>query len=106
MPTPDPHFDHLPRTVIEQTRLLRLRYRNKDRIVEPHDYGEHNGVIKLLAYQLGGSSSRPAAQLAMDGNEPDLRRSVARPNLPRWPPDSFRHTSQMGQTVPQGQTSR
>ena len=28
---------------IEQTRLLRLRYHNKERIVEPHDYGEHNG---------------------------------------------------------------
>lgn len=49
----------LLRTAIEQTRLLRLHYLNKDRIVEPHDYGEHNGVIKLLTYQIGGSSSRP-----------------------------------------------
>jgi hypothetical protein len=32
-------------------------YRNKDRIVEPHDYGVHNGVVKLLGYQVGGSSS-------------------------------------------------
>jgi hypothetical protein len=45
MPQPDPKLDHLLRTAIEQTRLLRLRYRNKDRIVEPHDYGQHNGVI-------------------------------------------------------------
>ena len=59
MPTPDPHLDHLLRTAIKQTRLLRLRYRNRDRIVEPHDYGEHNGVIKLLTYQIGGSSSGP-----------------------------------------------
>jgi hypothetical protein len=59
MPTPDPHLDQLLRTAIEQTRLLRLRYRNKDRIVEPHDYGEHNGVIKLLTYQVSGSSSGP-----------------------------------------------
>jgi hypothetical protein len=43
----------------EQTRLLRLRYRNKDRVVEPHDYGQHNGVIKLLTWQVGGSSSAP-----------------------------------------------
>ena len=56
---PDPHLDQLLRTAIEQTRLLRLRYQNKLRIVEPHDYGEHNGIIKLLTYQVGGSSSGP-----------------------------------------------
>ena len=59
MPRPDPHLDQLLRTAIEQTRLLRLRYQNKDRIAEPHDYGLQNGVIKLLAYQVGGSSSGP-----------------------------------------------
>ena len=57
MPVPDPELDQLLRTAIEQTRLLRLRYGGKDRIVEPHDYGVHNGVIKLLAYQVGGASS-------------------------------------------------
>jgi hypothetical protein len=35
MPEPDAKLDQLLRTAIEQTRLLRLRYRNKDRIVEP-----------------------------------------------------------------------
>jgi hypothetical protein len=59
LPIPDPSLDKLLRTAIEHTRLLRLRYRNKDRIVEPHDYGEHKGVIKLLAYQIGGASSSP-----------------------------------------------
>src|ERR1700761_4935248 len=59
MPTPDPQLDEVLRMAIEQTRLLRLRYRNKDRIVEPHDYGEHNSAIKLLTYQVGGSSSGP-----------------------------------------------
>ena len=54
-----PNLDHLLRTAIKQTRLLRLCYRNKDRIVEPHDYGQHNGVIKLLTWQIGGSSSAP-----------------------------------------------
>jgi hypothetical protein len=57
--TPDPHLDELLRTAIEQTRMLRLRYRNRERIVEPHDYGEHKGVIKLLTWQVGGSSSSP-----------------------------------------------
>ncbi|MDQ6708550.1 MAG: hypothetical protein M3Z85_21535 [Acidobacteriota bacterium] len=59
MATPDPNVDRLLRTAIQQTKLLRLRYRNRERIVEPHDYGEQNGVIKLLTYQVGGSSSGP-----------------------------------------------
>jgi len=52
-------LDQLLRTAIEQTRMLRLHYRNRDRIVEPHDYGKHNGTNKLLAYQVAGSSSGP-----------------------------------------------
>ena len=55
----DPGLDHLIRAAIKQTRLLRLRYRNKLRIVEPHDYGMHNGVIKLLTWQIGGASNGP-----------------------------------------------
>jgi hypothetical protein len=42
---------------IEHRRLLRLRYKNRERIIEPHDYGIHKGVVKLLGYQIGGSSS-------------------------------------------------
>lgn len=37
--------------------MLRLRYKGKERIVEPHDYGEQKGVVKLLTFQIGGSSS-------------------------------------------------
>ena len=59
MPMPDPELDRLLRSAIEQTRLMRLRYRNRDRIIGPHDYGEQNGVIKLLTYQIVGSSSGP-----------------------------------------------
>ena len=55
----DPNIDQLLRTAIAQTRLLQLRYRGRDRIVEPHDYGEHNGIIKVLTYQVGGYSSGP-----------------------------------------------
>jgi hypothetical protein len=57
--TSDPGLDQLLRTAIEQTRLLQLRYRGKVRIVEPHDYGEYNGTIKLLTWQIGGVSSSP-----------------------------------------------
>jgi hypothetical protein len=55
----DPNIDQLLRKAIAETRLIRLRYLDRDRIVEPHDYGEHKGVVKLLTYQVGGSSSRP-----------------------------------------------
>ncbi len=55
----DPNIDRLLRTAIAQTRLLQLRYRGRERIVEPHDYGEHNGITKVLTYQVGGSSSGP-----------------------------------------------
>ena len=50
-------IDELLRMAIEHTRLIRLLYRNKVRIVEPHDYGVHHGTVKLLAYQVGGASS-------------------------------------------------
>jgi len=59
MPMPDPKLDQLLRTAIEHTRLLRLRYQTRHRIVEPHDYGVHKGVTKLLIRQIRGPSSRP-----------------------------------------------
>jgi hypothetical protein len=43
---------------IKQKHLIRLRYKDRERIVEPHDYGIHNGCAKLLAFQVGGSSSQ------------------------------------------------
>ena len=55
--TPEPNVDPKLWTAIEHRRLLRFRYQNKDRIVEPHDYGVHSGSVKLLGYQIGGASS-------------------------------------------------
>lgn len=49
--------DKLLRTAIEHRRLIQLNYKNRNRIIEPHDYGIQNGSPKLLAYQIGGSSS-------------------------------------------------
>ena len=46
-------------TAIQQRRVIRLRYHGRDRILEPHDHGILNGSVQLLAYQVGGSSSRP-----------------------------------------------
>jgi hypothetical protein len=51
--------DELLRAAIEQKRLIQLIYKGKSRIVEPHDYGVHNGSVKLLGYQVGGASSGP-----------------------------------------------
>ena len=54
---PEPNINPLLWKAIEEARLIRLRYKDKLRIVEPHDYGIHNGTVKLFAYQVGGSSS-------------------------------------------------
>lgn len=53
----DPYLDQLLRNAIQRKRLIRFVYKNKERIVEPHDYGIHKGVVKLLAYQVCGASS-------------------------------------------------
>ncbi|HEX3682249.1 MAG TPA: hypothetical protein VHU83_06875 [Bryobacteraceae bacterium] len=57
MPGSAPVINPLLWTAIKHRRLIRLFYKQRERIVEPHDYGIHNGVVKLLAYQVGGSSS-------------------------------------------------
>jgi hypothetical protein len=57
-PERESNVNPLLRAAIEQRRLVRLRYKDRERIVEPHDYGIHNGTVKLLAYQVGGSSSQ------------------------------------------------
>ena len=44
-------------TAIHERRLLRFSYQNKDRIVEPHDYGIQKGVVNLFTYQTAGESS-------------------------------------------------
>src|ERR1700691_155717 len=44
---------------IEDRRMIRLLYHRRNRILEPHDHGILTGSVQLLAYQVGGSSSRP-----------------------------------------------
>ncbi|HEX6544912.1 MAG TPA: hypothetical protein VF023_01310 [Bryobacteraceae bacterium] len=57
MPSTEQNVDKLIRKAIGQKRLLRFVYQGKNRVVEPHDYGIYKGSVKLLAYQVGGSSS-------------------------------------------------
>lgn len=59
MEVPEPKIDELLRIAIEQKRLIEFVFKNKPRVVEPHDYGIHKGRIKLFGYQVGGLSSKP-----------------------------------------------
>lgn len=45
-------FDEELRYAIEHKRLIQLRYHGRIRTVEPHDYGVHKGIERLLVYQL------------------------------------------------------
>jgi hypothetical protein len=46
-------------SAIENKRLIKVRYHGSLRVAEPHDYGVHNGVEKLLVYQLRGTVRSP-----------------------------------------------
>ena len=46
-PEVDPNINPVIWTAIEQKRLLRFHYQNRERIVEPHDYGIHGCVAKM-----------------------------------------------------------
>src|SRR5438132_14266809 len=98
-PEAEPNVNPLIWAAIEQKRLLRFRYKNRERIVEPHDYGIHNGLIKLFGYQVGGSSSQKTTQLAVGGAGPGLGYRVAEPDFSRWASYKIGQTSQMGQAV-------
>ncbi len=53
----DPAVHERILTAIHGKRLLRFRYHDKHRIVEPHDYGIQKGIVNLFTYQTGGESS-------------------------------------------------
>jgi hypothetical protein len=53
----DQKLDQLLRNAIENKRLIRFVYKNNERIVEPHDYGIQNGIIRLFCWQVSGRSS-------------------------------------------------
>jgi len=54
----EPNINPLLWKAIYETRLIRLVYKDRERILEPHDYGIHKGIVKLFGYQVGGSSSQ------------------------------------------------
>jgi WYL domain len=50
-------MDQLLREAIRTRRLIRFRYKDQERIAEPHDYGIQNGIVRLFCYQVAGYSS-------------------------------------------------
>jgi hypothetical protein len=52
-------LDKMIRSANRGKRLLRLRYNERVRKVEPHDYGVQKGTARLLAYQLRGAPPAP-----------------------------------------------
>jgi predicted DNA-binding transcriptional regulator YafY len=50
--------DRVLRKAIQAKHLLRFFYKNKERVVEPHDYGIQKGIARLLSWQIGGKSTR------------------------------------------------
>jgi predicted DNA-binding transcriptional regulator YafY len=53
----DPAIHELLYGAIQNKKLIRFRYQNKERIVEPHDYGIQKGTVRLLSWQIAGQSS-------------------------------------------------
>lgn len=53
----DPSVHRFILTAILEKRLLRFKYHDKERIVEPQDYGIQKGVVYLFTYQTAGGSS-------------------------------------------------
>jgi predicted DNA-binding transcriptional regulator YafY len=52
----NPELHQLLYGAIQNKRLIRFRYKDKERIVEPHDYGILKEITRLLSWQVGGQS--------------------------------------------------
>jgi predicted DNA-binding transcriptional regulator YafY len=50
-------LDQLLRAAIRNKQLIRFQYQSKERVVEPHDYGIYNEVVRIFCWQVGGRSS-------------------------------------------------
>ncbi len=44
-------LDGLLRFAISNARLIQFFYKGVQRVAEPHDYGVHNAIARLLVYQ-------------------------------------------------------
>jgi len=53
----DPKVNSLLVQAIRTKHLIRFRYKDQERVAEPHDYGIQNGTVRLFCYQVSGQSS-------------------------------------------------
>jgi hypothetical protein len=53
----DLELNQMLRNAIANKQLIRFRYKNYERTVEPHDYGVQNGITRLFCWQVSGKSS-------------------------------------------------
>jgi len=53
----DQELDQLIYSAISNKQLIRFTYKGSERVVEPHDYGVQNGIVRLFCWQVGGRSS-------------------------------------------------
>ena len=51
-------LDEQLRFAIAQKRLIQFSYDGRRRLAEPHDYGVHKGVSRVLVYQLSKSGGQ------------------------------------------------
>ena len=51
-------MDALIRQAIVDKRIVEFVYKGHSRIAELHIYGKKRGVLQVLAYQIGGGSSK------------------------------------------------
>jgi hypothetical protein len=49
-------LDRMLREAINNKHLIRFTYKSNERVVEPHDYGIQNGIVRLFCWQVGGRS--------------------------------------------------
>ncbi|PYP90571.1 MAG: hypothetical protein DMG65_11325 [Candidatus Angelobacter sp. Gp1-AA117] len=56
-PKADSTTDKLIRRAIAEKRLVRFIYQDKERVAEPHDYGQMKGTDRLFCYQVRGQST-------------------------------------------------
>ena len=95
----DPNINPPIWTAIERKRLLRFRYKGRERIVEPHNYGIHQGLVKLFGYQVDGSSSHKLPNLRWAEQDLISHLQLLGPNLSWRPPDQIGQTPGVGQAV-------
>lgn len=83
----EPQVNSLRWKAIEERRLIRLQYKGQERIVEPHDYGVHNGVVKLLADQVAGSSNHKLPNWRWLEEDSNVRHRATERAIRGRPPD-------------------